>query len=286
MLDEPHVKALLGARVETAVDLGRHHSWTLHRARLDDGREVFVKAADDDCGSVFLTEAAGLAWLADGDPAAPLPAVLAADEKTLILPWMAIRAPAPVAAERFGRELAGIHSRSPATYGAPWPGWIADQSLDNTESTEPWPTWYAECRLRPFLRRGAVYLEPDERRQVERVIDNIDDFAGPPEPPSRIHGDLWPGNVLWTDGRAIVVDPAAHGGHRETDLAMLGLFGGIPCRDRILAAYNEVSPLAEGWRDRIALHQLHNLLVHLALFGGSYRAAVIESVSRVLNGRS
>jgi fructosamine-3-kinase len=112
------------------------------------------------------------------------------------------------------------------------------------------------------------------------VVDNIDRYAPPPEPPARLHGDLWPGNVLWAEeGRAWLVDPAAHGGHRETDLAQLALFGGAPYLDRIIAAYHEVWPLADGWRERIPLHQLHLLLVHVALFGSSYRSSVLAAVS-------
>ncbi len=66
--------------------------------------------------------------------------------------------------------------------------------------------------------------------------------------------------MLWAaDDRAWLVDPAAHGGHRETDLAELALFGGAPHLDAVLGAYQEVYPLADGWRDRVPLHQLHLL---------------------------
>jgi fructosamine-3-kinase len=111
---------------------------------------------------------------------------------------------------------------------------------------------------------------------LEHIIENIDGYAGDaaPEPPARLHGDLWPGNLLWSGERVWLVDPAAHGGHRETDLALLGLFGGAPYLDRILAAYDEAWPLAAGWQDRVPLHQLYLLLVHTALFGGAYRASV------------
>ena len=68
--------------------------------------------------------------------------------------------------------------------------------------------------------------------------------------------------------RAWLVDPSAHGGHRETDLAMLDLFGGLS--DRFVGAYSEVAPPVEGWRRRLPLHQLHPLLVHALLFGGGY----------------
>jgi fructosamine-3-kinase len=277
-----HLGDLLGVPVEGVADRGSSHSWTLHQVTLADGREAFVKAAPDQAG-VFAAEAAGLRWLAEPDGDAPVAAVLAADEHLLVLPWLPAESPAPAAAERFGRELAALHARSPDSYGAPWEGFIADLPLDNTLSDEGWPRWYAERRLAPFLSRAGHHLEAAEVRLVERVIDEIDDLAGPAEPPARIHGDLWSGNVLWSGGRGWLIDPAAHGGHRETDLAMLALFG-APHLPRVLAAYDEVSPLADGWRDRVPLHQLHPLLVHLELFGGSYRTSVVEAARAALSG--
>ncbi|AHH17033.1 putative fructosamine kinase [Nocardia nova SH22a] len=160
-------------------------------------------------------------------------------------------------------------------------GYIADLPLDNTPSHTSWAPWYAERRLAPFLRRGAGSLAPEEVRSVERVIGEIDRFAGPSESARRIHGDLWSGNVMWADGHCVLIDPAAHGGHRETDLAMLALFG-MPHLERILAAYQETAPLADGWRDRVPLHQLHPLLVHLALFGSGYRRQVVDATAAVL----
>ena len=90
-----------------------------------------------------------------------------------------------------------------------------------------WPDWYASQRLLPYLRRAADAgaLGPAHVRAVEAVIARIGELAGPAEPPSRIHGDCWSGNVLWSGGQGWLIDPAAHGGHRETDLAMLALFG-------------------------------------------------------------
>ena len=98
------------------------------------------------------------------------------------------------------------------------------------------------------------------------------ELTGPTEPPARLHGDLWSGNVMAdSDGRPVLIDPSAYGGHREVDLAMLRLFGAPS--ERVFDAYDEVSPLADGWRDRVELYQLLPLLVHALLFGGSYCAA-------------
>jgi fructosamine-3-kinase len=275
------LERLLGTPVDDLTDLGSSHSWTLHRASLADGREVFVKAADDQDG-VFAAEAAGLRWLGEAGPGTPVPEVVAADDRMLVLPWLPSAPPSPATAERLGRELAALHTGArPRAYGASWDGYIADLPLDNTPDDRDWPRWYAERRLEPFLRLGARHLSAGDVRLVERVMADIEALAGPPEPPSRIHGDLWSGNVLWTGDRAMLIDPAAHGGHRETDLAMMALFG-TPHLERVLAAYDEAAPPADGWRARVPLHQLHPLLVHVALFGASYRASLVDAARAAL----
>jgi fructosamine-3-kinase len=154
--------------------------------------------------------------------------------------------------------------------------------MDNALAVD-WPSFYARQRVLPFARlaldRGTLSL--DALTVIERVMNKLTELvdAAATEPPSRIHGDLWSGNLLWDpSGRAWLIDPAAHGGHRETDLAMLALFG-APHLERILAAYDEHRPLTDGWRRRVGLHQLHPLLVHAVLFGRSY-AQQAEAVAR------
>jgi fructosamine-3-kinase len=246
------VKTLLGSPVTEETYLGTSHDWTLRRMTLADGRRVFVKEATRRREGLFAAEASGLRWLAEGR--AFVPEVLAADETTLVLPWIEEGSPSNDAAERFGRDLAALHGAGADSYGAPWRGFIAELPLDN-EQGDDWPDWYARRRVLPYLRmsvdRGA--LSGRDAQEIERAAARIADAAGPKEPPARIHGDLWSGNVLWGQDHAWLIDPAAHGGHR------------------ILAAYDEVAPLADGWRARMPLHQLHPLLVHVALFGAAYR---------------
>jgi fructosamine-3-kinase len=154
--------------------------------------------------------------------------------------------------------------------------------LDDTPAGG-WPEFYASRRLLPFVRRArdAGRLTAADAALLDEVIEWLPELAGPPEPPARIHGDLWSGNLLWTPARAVLVDPAAHGGHRETDLAMLALFG-APHLNTILAAYQEETPLADGWRARVPLHQLHPLLVHVCLFGDAYRDSLLAAAAGTL----
>jgi fructosamine-3-kinase len=257
------------------------------RLTLDDGSSLFAKTWPGPApppDGFFAAEAAGLRWLAEPGAVA-VPGVVVVLDDLLALEWVAPGPATPEAAARFGRELAALHRAGAVAFGAPWPGFIGRLPQDNTGAPGPWAPWFAAHRLAPHLRtsadRGA--LAAGDVTLVERVLARIEQYGGD-EPPARIHGDLWPGNLVWTRERVWLVDPAAHGGHRETDLATLGLFGGAPHQDRIVAAYQEVWPLAEGWAARVPLHQLHLLLVHTALFGAPWRDAVVGAATAALQG--
>ncbi|WP_433788302.1 fructosamine kinase family protein [Actinomycetospora sp. CA-101289] len=252
-------------------------------ATLDDGTEVVVKAGEP---SAIAAEAAGLRWLAEPG-VVRVPEVLGTDEGRMVSTRVPAGRAGDDAAERFGRELAALHAAGAPAFGSPPPdgpvhAWIGGARMVN-ETGDDWPSWYAEHRVLPYARQAREQgtFSVDDVTVVERACARFDAVAGPPEAPARLHGDLWTGNVLWAGDSAWVIDPAAHGGHRETDLAMLALFG-APGLETILAAYDEADPLADAWRDRVGLHQLFPLLVHTVLFGGGYggRAlAICEQLS-------
>jgi fructosamine-3-kinase len=243
---------------------------------LDDGTDVVVKGGEP---SAIAAEAAGLRWLAEPG-AVRVPAVLGEAEGAMVSTRVPSGRAEAGAAERFGRGLAALHAAGAPAFGSPPPGgpvhaWIGDARMVNETGTA-WAPWYAEHRVLPYARqaRDQGTFSPDDVALVERACARFGAVAGPDEPPARLHGDLWTGNVLWSGGEGWVIDPAAHGGHRETDLAMLALFG-APRLETILAAYDEAAPLADGWRDRVGLHQLFPLLVHTVLFGGGYGARAL-----------
>ncbi|HYU04764.1 MAG TPA: fructosamine kinase family protein [Jatrophihabitantaceae bacterium] len=272
------VAAVVAAACQRAVSEGSPipggdicRAW---RVTLDDGQVAFAKTLTG-VPDLFDAEARSLAWLADGG--APVPAVLGVRDDVLVLDWLPAGAPSVAAAARLGRELAAVHASGADRFGAPWPGFAGRLRLPN-EPAADWAEFFAATRLLPLVRQAADggALDSSQAGLLDRLGHRLADLGGPPEPPARLHGDLWSGNLLWTDERAWLIDPAAYGGHRETDLAMLDLFG-TPHLDRIVAAYAEVTPLADGWRDRIGLHQLHPLLAHAVMFGGGYgaRAAAV-----------
>ncbi len=279
------LERLLGSGVQAAQSIGGGHGVLHYRLTLSGGRSAFAKVQDQNRAGndqdSLAAEAHSLRWLREAG-AAPVPAVLASDAACLVTDWIDAGRPTPAAATTFGRELAGLHAAGAARFGAPWPGVIAGLPLPDDEAGG-WPDWYAANRVLPYARiaRDAGTLSEADTRLIEAAAARSAQLAGPPEPPSRIHGDCWSGNVLWSGGRGWLIDPAAHGGHRETDLAMLALFG-APFLDQIVTAYAETYPLADGWRTRVPLHQLHPLLVHVCLFGGSYRDAAISAARAVL----
>lgn len=217
---------------------------------------------------MFVAEAAGLDWLRG-----PLrvPRVIASGDHFLALEWLDVTVKGRGFDEALGRGLAALHRLGAPAFGHDRASYLATLPQDNTPASDGIAFWI-EQRLRPLARRAG--LAADARLDALRARP---DRFGPVEPPARLHGDLWWGNVIAVDNGPVIIDPAVYGGHREVDLAMLSLFGGLP--SALVAAYDEAFPLADGWRERIVLWQLYPIAAHACLFGGGYGAQFTRALA-------
>lgn len=246
----------------------------------------------------IAAEAAGLRWLAEAAGAA-VAELVRVEERWLETALLDHARPSAEDAAAFGRALARTHAAGATHWGCPPPGSSVGRLAElaapmaQTERWTSFGTFFAEARLEPYLYQASA-LEPAQRKKISAAIDRVAEGRFDSAQPglcqasgaavARIHGDLWGGNVVWARRAEHIVgtliDPAAHGGHAETDLAELGVFH-TPQLAALLSGYQEVSPLADGWQDRIPMHQLHMLLVHVTLFGASYAAQATALAERV-----
>jgi fructosamine-3-kinase len=247
------------------------------------GTTVFVKTQLRPAPAVFTREAEGLAWLSE-TATVRVPRVLAVRDdaelahRFLVLEWIESAPPAPDHDERLGRALADLHRFPCAGFGADADNYVGALPQANA-ATATWAEFYGARRIEPLVRHAVDggRLPLDATRWTASVLARLPELTGPPEPPARLHGDLWAGNAMRDEhGRPVLVDPAVYGGHREVDLAMMRLFGGFG--PAVFAAYEDAHPLAPGHAGRVGLYQLYPLLVHTLLFGGSYGRAAAEQL--------
>jgi fructosamine-3-kinase len=273
----------LGAPVRSAGRLSGGDINDAFEVELGDGRRVFVKTNLAAPPGMFAAEARGLAWLAEAR-ALRIPRVLAvsADSRAAFLALELLGEAPPRARfdEELGRGLAELHRAGAPSFGLDHDNFIGSLPQSNRAHAS-WAEFFREERLLPQLelaqnngRAGAALLGG-----FERLFARFPELLGPPEPPARLHGDLWGGNLHCDGlGAPCLIDPAAYGGHREVDLAMMRLFGGFG--ERVFAAYAESHPLAPGHAERVPLYQLYPLLVHVNLFGGGYARSVEAILAR------
>lgn len=249
-------------------------------------RDTVVKSSPVSVDS-YPAEAAGLEWLRDAG-GARIVRVIAVSSGRIELERVESGVPSAGAASRFGAGLAATHAAGAAAFGSSPPGWSGRLYIGRREmpaaQEDAWGVFYARDRVLPFLEiaESVGTVTADEAHTVRRACSAISGGVfDDDQPPARLHGDLWSGNVLWSPSGVVLIDPAAHGGHRETDLAMLDLFGCAFLGD-VLRGYESVTPLRAGWRERIPLHQLHPLAVHAAGHGRSYGTALVRAAEDVI----
>lgn len=265
-------------------------------------RDIYRKTSQWAPKDLFYFESAGLEWLQSarkqGGPC--IVPVISVDSHSLVLEKVYSASPTADSAYTFGKELSHLHDSGASSWGCPpanydgtcYFGPLSDPVEMPTGNWSSVADYYAQGRLLPLLnyahQRHVVTSEDDEL--TYRICDNLPLLLGEAanDKPARLHGDLWNGNVMWStqnydeshstsspsqssssEVHAVLIDPCAHGGHREEDLAMLSLFGASYLQ-KIFEGYNSSHPLKKGWEDRIALWQLAPILAHCVFFGGGY----------------
>jgi protein-ribulosamine 3-kinase len=191
-------------------------------------------------------------------------------EQYLLLEWAERGIPGKNFWEDFGTALAELHKKAQAYFGFGEDNFIGSLHQSNKKH-DSWPKFYAEERILPLTNKLGF-----DKKLVEDFCSKLENIF-PKETPSLLHGDLWSGNFMCaSNGKACIYDPAVYYGHREMDLGMTKLFGGLD--KKFYEAYNETHPLEKNWEKRIPITQLYPLLVHAVLFGGSY----IESAKEII----
>lgn len=298
------VEQLLGAKLVESSALSGGDVNEAFMATLADGRRVFVKANPAAPADMFAREAEGLRWLEEAG-ALRVPRVLGVGRDVLVLEFLAPATRAANFDETLGAGLAALHRRGPKTFGLAYdnyigtlkqtnaaaanrrevPGALAvmddEPSAAETFATSDWATFYRDYRLAPLIVRARQHFDARAHRIFDVLLDRLPDLVGDPEPPARLHGDLWGGNLHVDEaGQPCLIDPAVYGGHREMDLAMMRLFGGFS--ERVFDAYAAAFPLSDGALERTSLYQLYPLLVHVNLFGASYAQRAIQAAKAYL----
>lgn len=273
---EAEIAACVGSDVVGAAALAGGDINDAFAVTLADRRRIFVKTRAQAPARMFETEASGLEWLRTAG-ALRVPRVIASSERFLALELLDSAPRTKDFDEHLGRGLAQLHRFGAGEFGLEYDNFIGTLEQANSPCAT-WSEFYGERRLLPQIERAvrSRRVPPNWVERFERLLASLSERI-PEEPPHRLHGDLWGGNLhVGPEGEPCLIDPAAYAGNREVDLSMMRLFGGFS--NRVFEVYDGEFPLLPGSKERVELYQLYPLLVHVNLFGGSY----VGSVERVL----
>jgi len=189
------------------------------------------------------------------------------DKSYLVLNYIPLAGATNQQWHQLGQQLANMHkSSNHGQFGWQTDNYIGDTLQPNTWSSN-WKTFFAEQRI-------AWQLQLLHEKSIN--IGNIDHITQVCHDalkhhhvePCLVHGDLWQGNLGFTESRSIIFDPACYYGDREVDIAMTELFGHLPYE--FYQGYQEVFPLPDSYEQRKIIYNFYHVLNHANLFGGNY----------------
>lgn len=245
--------------------------------------EYFLKINTSAPTDFFTREAEGLTELRKAKTTLTVPKVIAAEEPAEDRPGFLLMEYIPSSQSgdsfSFGTELAKLHLTKRNHYGFHSDNYIGSLPQINSDRDD-WLTFFSECRIEPQLKMAidSGKLQPDIMSGWNHLHSTLPDII-PECSPSLLHGDLWSGNYLFDEsGSAVLIDPAVYYGHPEMDLAFSKMFGGFSAG--FYRGYESVQPLDPGFEERIPIHNIYPLLVHVNLFGGHYTHQLISLLKR------
>ncbi|MEO9483752.1 MAG: fructosamine kinase family protein [Ekhidna sp.] len=249
---------------------------------FSDQGTFFIKCNQSSLIKMFSTEERCLAMLFKHSPIRtprPLGIGVANEKSYLLTEWIEKGAQSGKFWESFGSNLAIQHRETHNEFGLDHANFIGSLPQSNSPHTN-WHSFFIYERLIPQLNLGISknIISNDLRSQFDLLFLKLEHLI-PKERPSLLHGDLWSGNfTVDQSGEAAIFDPAVYYGHRETELAFTQLFGGFS--PSFYHAYQESFPVESGFDERIEIHNLYPLLVHVNLFGASYLSGVLQTLKR------
>ncbi len=244
------------------------------RVDLADGRRLVAKTAGAD-GTLNI-EGYMLDYLARTHTV-PVPNLIHVEPNLLAMEYVETSGRLDGAAQEHAADLlAALHGVTADAYGHE-----RDTLIGSLRQPNPWTRSWAEFfRDQRLLYMGRLALDNgslprDTYARLGKFCETkLDAYIEQPDRPSLIHGDMWGGNVLVSDGRiAAFIDPAIYHADPEIELAFATLFNtyGEPFFRR----YQEHRPIRPGFHEaRRDIYNLYPLLTHTWYFGGQYPAQV------------
>jgi len=235
--------------------------------------DFFLKINSSASPDFFIKEAEGLKELRNAGTDLIVPEVIAVEEPSGDRPgFLLMQFISPSRSGNsfaFGTELAKLHETKRKHFGFHSDNYIGSLPQKNSDRSD-WLSFFSDCRIEPQLKMAidSGKLQSGILSNWERLFSTLPDII-PTCSPSLLHGDLWGGNYLFDEtGSGVLIDPAVYYGHPEMDLAFSKMFGGFSAD--FYRGYESVYSLEPGFEERIPIHNMYPLLVHVNLFGGHY----------------
>lgn len=253
---------------------------------LESGEKYFLKWNTDAPTGFFSAEIRGLKELRKTN-VIKIPEVIDCGEgNSGVSPFIVLEVLTPgnkstQSEKELGNKLAELHRVTSEYFGFEDDNFIGSLVQKNDNSSN-WGEFFFNNRILPQVELGQASgwfgypFQQALEKSAEKIISILNECE---EAPTLLHGDLWNGNVFWSDQGPALIDPAIYYGNREADIAMTEMFGGFS--SAFYNSYNEAFPLPAEYQTRKKILNLYHQMTHSNLFGGHYVQEVFNCLSKI-----